>query len=58
MIDPCIEAEARRRSHTTSRDAHLLRAVLCELDEVRAELERVEAAGLDTARLADLAVPR
>lgn len=58
MIDPCIETQARRRSHTTSPDAHLLRALLAELDTVRGEVLRVEAADLETARQADLAVPR
>lgn len=47
-IDPAIEATARRVSHLAGPHAHLLRAVIAELDNTRRKLVDAMVA-LDTA---------
>ena len=56
-IDPAILATARRVSHLAGPHAHLLRAVLAELDDTyrrfldaRAELDQAQAHALETDR--------
>jgi predicted nucleic acid-binding Zn-ribbon protein len=69
-IDPAILATARRVSHLAGPHAHLLRAVIAELDDTRrhlldarvelddgrAEMRRLESVALETVRQATLAV--
>lgn len=49
MIDPAIEATARRHSQIASPNAHLLKAVLKELDDTR-RMYADAMVGLDTAQ--------
>jgi hypothetical protein len=63
VIDPAILATARRVSHLPIQHAHLLRAVIAELDDTyrhlldaRVELDQAQAHALETDRRAALAV--
>ncbi len=56
-IDRAIEATARRHAHLATRDAHLLRAVLKELDDTR-RMYADAMCGLDTAQAHALEVER
>jgi hypothetical protein len=57
VIDPAILATARRVSHLASPHAHLLRAVIAELDDTRrhlidarVQLDQAQAHALETDR--------